>query len=212
MKNSKPVGLAAWLLGAAWLAVSGAAWSADPAAKQLDPETLKQKVQESNGYLALKQGVAPGTSKIVLRGNTVEKRHIFGLNFTEMPCDEYKVLEAITNPGWEQNIPAVAQRIARWHKGFTEAAVPPDQSVQVRAGMGDFDWTMKNLPKGLSCGPVHYQFTPKADKVYLAEFYYIENKCFLMVSDATDPDAPVPVPRESLRVCAPKPVVVPSYY
>jgi hypothetical protein len=85
---------------------------------------------------------------------------------------------------------------------FLVKGIQPSQSIAVKAygGWADYEQATKTSSSG-KCGPVSAAFLPQAGHAYLAEMDWSGGQCQLKISDASDPDSPIPVETLPVQSC-----------
>lgn len=169
---------------------------------EIDPEGAKEDVRQHTGYYALKS-VTPGTTKLVLRSAGAGHGVQYSTSTAAKACEGMEKQGNVRDTGRGVVYPWVASMslgMSR-NKAFIEQELPPTESLQVQ-GLGSI--TSSNgfgTHFAGRCGPLTLRFQPKADRAYLVEFVFEGGACRMGVSDATNPDAPLPVPAEQLPAC-----------
>lgn len=186
---------------------------------EINPEAAAADVRAHNGYEDLKS-VAPGTTKIVLRGEgnaTIGKTVKFAVSSMTEPCTGFSAIGATQETGHGVLLPGIAKMLGGLSKissmGHVQAFLvhtpTPDQPIQIR---GEANWTEESetvigniktktiYPR--SCGPLTSKFKPLTNHAYTVEFSVESGDlCSQRVMDATNPDAPVPVAAEHVHNC-----------
>lgn len=178
--------------------------SAGKTYREIDPEAAAKDERATNGYYSLK-AANNGKARIVLRS---EKRP-YGVNFSSSSsttsCQDFKTIGNVMDAGHGVVYPWIAKLSSKMtrSKTFIEADIEPNESIQIR-GYGS--WVNDDtffITRG-NCGPITSTFTPAADHAYLVQFIWDGNACSQVISDATNPDSPIPLPVETVFSC-PKP-------
>lgn len=86
--------------------------------------------------------------------------------------------------------------------GHARTGIQSSQPVAVKAygGWADYEQATKTSSNG-KCGPVSAAFLPHAGRAYLAEMDWSGGQCQLKISDASDPDSPIPVETLPVKSC-----------
>jgi len=169
---------------------------------EIDPEGALADIRKHNGYFSL-QTVTPGTAKLVLRSERFPANVSFSMSDAEETCD-FKDLGSVRDSGRGVVYPWIADlteslRPGTKPSGFIATDLVPGGRVLIR-GYGS--WAgFGSTPLSGECGPLLSEFTPVANRAYLVRFTWEGGYCRQRVFDATDPDAPIPVPSEPGRIC-----------
>lgn len=173
---------------------------------QIDPERASADVRQSNGYFSL-QTVSPGMAKLVMRSEGSTGNVQFSINTSSDNCKDFQILGTTKYSGEGVVYPWIAKLVSQVSRtpGFLSKDLAPGQSVLIRSYGSSVSST--SVPDHTTstrlekCGPLFSRFTPIADHAYLVRFDWGSNSCTQNVFDATNPDAPIPVPSEAIVVC-----------
>lgn len=170
---------------------------------EIDPEGAKEDIRQHNGYYALKS-VTPGTTKLVLRSAGAGHSVLYSSSTAANACEGMEKQGTVRDSGRGVVYPWIANMTLgmSFHKAFLEQELPATTSSLQVEGLGTI--TRNNafgLQSARQCGPHTLRFQPKVDRAYLVEYVFKGDACSMGVVDATDPDAPLPVPVETLSEC-----------
>jgi len=166
---------------------------------EIDPAGALEDVRKHNGYYALKE-LEPGTAKLVMRAQGAPFTAAFEVSRAVAPCEGFEKVGTATDLGrgvvypWVANM-TTALTFGRKPRGYLEIEVDPAQRIQLRAN------SFQHGREFSSCGPFAAAFVPAVNRAYLVEFTWHDSTCSMRVSDATDPQRPVPVATENLAAC-----------
>ncbi len=168
---------------------------------EIDPEGAKEAVRRHTGYYAL-QEVTPGTAKLVLRSTGAGISVQYATSTANTPCEGMEKHGTVRDVGRGVVLPSIA-KLSFGGKEFIEQELAAPVNVQVQ-GRGSFWQSNPFFSTWGQCDPLTARFAAQPNRAYLVNFQYTDRQCKLDVFDATNPDAPVPVPFENLAQC-PKP-------
>ena len=167
--------------------------SAGKTYREIDPAAAAEDERQSNGYYSLKS-VSPGTTKLVIRSSGMPGTVSVFTTTSDIPCKDFKPLGNVIDTGHGVLYPWIAKFSEKLtlSKTFVETEIEPNKTIQIR-GYGA--WASDGRPGSTSghCGPITSVFTPLANRAYLLQFLWLGTRCQQVISDATDPDAPVSV-------------------
>lgn len=170
---------------------------------ELHPKSALKDIRNNNGYYDL-QEIEPGTAKIVVRATGTSYPAHFSISTSPQACQGFKPLGEVAYTGRGVVYPWIANMGQRGRRSNPYLAhdAKPGEPIQVR-GYGSWaDGTGAGYRTG-NCGPVTAKFTPEAGHGYTIDFAWGgKPACSLVVMDATNPDAPVPVPVQSIANCS----------
>lgn len=173
---------------------------------QIDPEHALADMRNSNGYFSL-QTVTPGMAKLVMRSEGSPGNVQFSINTSSDDCKDFQTVGTTKYSGEGVLYPWIAKLTAQASRtpGFLSSDLTPEQSVIIRS-YGASSGSISIPGHGTStswekCGPLFSRFTPIAGRAYLVRFEWSSDKCKQSVFDATNPDAPIPVPSEAILTC-----------
>ena len=170
--------------------------------REIDPEGAEADMRKNNGYYALKS-VTPGKAKIVFRSEGMPYDVNFSTSTSSVPCQDFKIIGDVKDSGhgiiypWIANLTGSASR----NRPFIANEAPPGQSIQIR-GYGAWIGDVNNGFTRGKCGPLVSRFTPVADHAYLVQFRFVDGGCKQVISDASNPDSPIPLPVEHIQSCS----------
>jgi hypothetical protein len=168
---------------------------------EIDPEGAREEVRRHTGYYALKD-VTPGTAKLVLRTTGPDVAVQYATSVANTPCEGLEKEGTVRDVGRGVLLPSLA-RLSFGSKEFIAKELQAPVNAQVQ-GRGSFSQSTPFFYSWGQCGPFTARFEALPDHAYLVNFRSTDRQCSLEVFDATDPDAPVPIPFENLAQC-PKP-------
>jgi len=184
----------------AFLLLSGCAY------REINPEAALADERANNGYLEL-QEVLPGTAKLVFRTAGAAYPAHFSVSTAVQACQEFDSVGNVVYAGRGIVYPWIANMAQRGHRTVNKTEpyrvreVYPGDPIQIRAYGSWADGAGAGFRSG-NCGPVVARFTPEHGHAYIVEFVWGSKPvCSLAVADATQPDAPVPVPVETISDC-----------
>lgn len=183
------------------IAMAGGVLSAC-AYRDINPEAALADERANNGYNELRD-VEAGTARLVLRSVGAPFPVRFSSSSSAQNCQGFSSLGNVAFAGRGVVYPWIANAVQRTHRSapFLVQETKPGQPIQVR---GDGSWsggTGWDYRSG-RCGPLVVSFTPQAGHAYTVEFVWGDRAtCNLAVLDATNPDAPLPVPTQAIAGC-----------
>ena len=168
--------------------------------QQIDPEGADREVKAHNGYMALKNGAAPGTAKLVMRPEGAPESVRFATSTSPSNCQGFGSDREMMEMGRGVLLPSIAKLVSEpGRPEYLESNLTPGESIQVRAYVSSID-VLFNPMSFRNCGPRTARFTPKEGHAYLARLL-IGEACMLVIDDATDPDALRPIEVEIVPAC-----------
>ncbi len=174
---------------------------------EINPSAALADIRANNGYNELTD-IEPGTAKLILRSTGSGYPASFSVSTAPQSCRDFTRLGNVAFTGRGIVYPWIANAVQRGRRTepYLVHEAKPGESIQV-SGYGSWaDGTGSGYRSG-NCGPVTAKFTPQDGRAYIVEFAWGSNPaCSLRVMDATDRDAPVPVPAQPIPNCpAPPP-------
>jgi hypothetical protein len=169
--------------------------------QSINPEASLADKRANNGYHELRD-VEPSATKIVLRSAGTAFPVRFSVAADAQSC-KLTPLGNVSYTGRGIVYPWIANMLQRKNgtQPFLVHEPEPGKPIQVR-GYGSWaDGSGVSYRSG-HCGPVYAEFTPQAGHAYTVDFLWGNNPaCSLVVNDASDPDAPVPVATLPALLC-----------
>lgn len=169
---------------------------------EINPEAAREDIRQHNGYYDLRE-VEPDAAKIVVRAAGSSYPAHFSVSASSQSCQDFKPVGEVAYTGRGLVYPWIANMGQRGRRSnpYLVHDAKPGVPIQVR-GYGSWaDGTGAGYRTG-NCGPVTTKFTPEAGRGYTVDFVWgSKPACSLVVMDATDPDAPVPVPAALVPNC-----------
>jgi hypothetical protein len=145
------------------------------------------------------QGVTAGKAKLVLRTTGPGVSAQYATSTADTPYEGMEKQGTVRDVGRGVLLPSIA-KLSFGSKEFVEKELEAPANVQVQ-GLGNFSHSNPFMFGWSQCGPVTARFQALPKHAYLVNFQSTDRQCRLEVFDATDPDAPVPVPFENLAHC-----------
>ena len=184
---------------------------------QINPEAAAADVKANNGYSAL-NSVTPDTAKIVLHSDGKGSPGTivaFSIGPADEPCSSLSTIGTVADTGHGRLLPGIAKMLGGMSrmsgaKPFLVNERVADRPLQIRGYASSTrestqqygTTTTTTLYYKTSCGPITSKFIPLPNHAYWVKFTRdSEKSCSQQVMDATDRDAPVPVPTEVVASC-----------
>jgi hypothetical protein len=184
------------------LAVIASAMLSACAYREINPEAALADMRANSGYNELPD-VEPGTAKLLLRSAGSGYPANFSVSTSPQSCRDFTPLGDVAYAGRGIVYPWIANAVQRGRRTepYLVHEAKPGEPIQVR-GYGSWaDGAGSGYRTG-HCGPVTAKFTPQDGHAYIVEYVWgSQPACNLNVMDATDRDAPVPVPTQAIAGC-----------
>jgi len=172
--------------------------------REINPEAALEDIRANNGYYELRD-LEPGTTKVVVRATGSGYPAHFSVSTSPQACRAFSSLGEVAYAGRGIVYPWIANALQRGRRSepFLVHEAKPGEPIQVR-GYGSWAEGTGSGYRSGHCGPVVAKFTPQQGRAYTVDFVWgSKPACSLVVMDATQPDAPVPVPAvEQVAGCA----------
>lgn len=168
----------------------------------INPDAALADIRANSGYNDLPD-VEPGTAKLILRSAGSGYPAHFSVSTSSQACQGFTSLGHVAYAGRGIVYPWIANAVQRGRRTepYLVHEAKPGEPIQV-SGYGSWaDGTASGYRTG-NCGPVTAKFTPQDGHAYIVEYVWgSKPACSLNVLDATDRDAPVPVPTQAILDC-----------
>ena len=169
---------------------------------EINPSAALADIRANSGYNELRD-LEPGTAKLILRSAGSGHPAHFSVSTSPQACQGFTSLGHVAYAGRGIVYPWIANAVQRGRRTepYLVHEAKPGEPIQV-SGYGSWaNGTGSGYRTG-NCGPLTAKFTPQDGRSYVVEFVWGgKPACSLNVMDATDRDAPVPVPAQAIAGC-----------
>ncbi|MEJ8826277.1 hypothetical protein WKW80_30360 [Variovorax humicola] len=169
---------------------------------EINPDAAREDIRTNNGYYDLRE-IEPGTARIVVRAAGTGYPAHFSVSTSAQNCQAFTSLGDVAYAGRGLVYPWIANATQRGRRSnpYLVHEAKPSEPIQVR-GYGSWADGKDSGYRSGNCGPVTARFTPEAGHGYTVDFAWGDKPaCRLVVMDATNPDAPVPVSAQVIAGC-----------